>query len=443
MSSEERHDTLVVIGGGFSGKLAAIAASKYIKNVIIIEKNRLNEGELSVNVAQKDHVHILLNRGLKEIENICPGFSIELLNKKSVKYDMKKYFYWDHYGGEKYRYDGDYFTFQQSRKSLEDILSKYVRQKPNITTYYETRFTNFICESDNNGNTIVTGIKLNKKGSAITIYANCFVFSVGNPAITKKKLLPQVKSTTRKLGLLYQSRNYVFNNADTWKGIACSPLFPNQPFGAVILKNEKSEYTLTLSSYSTNENKIDRDCILSKLRNKKIVDFTRTAEPLTEWKSYAIPQIEYLHIKKMKEKPLNVFVVGNAYCSLDPIFGQGLTVSAVQVSMLQKALENSSTIEKAGKLYYENAEKIIKNALDLTYAETAQLSTKISLINRVKHQFIVYFSQMSTYDKDVLDDFVSVMHFDKQIKDILTARKILKIGKHIIFKRRTTYDSTS
>lgn len=30
MSSEERHDTLVVIGGGFSGKLAAIAASKYI-----------------------------------------------------------------------------------------------------------------------------------------------------------------------------------------------------------------------------------------------------------------------------------------------------------------------------------------------------------------------------------------------------------------------------
>ncbi|EOH92633.1 hypothetical protein ACTNBL_13340 [Enterococcus villorum] len=138
----------------------------------------------------------------------------------------------------------------------------------------------------------------------------------------------------------------------------------------------------------------------------------------------------------MKGRPKNLFVVGNAYCSFDPIFGQGLSVAAIQVSILQQILKKYCKATEGFDSYYREAEKIIQQALNLSYAEASQSGSKIDYINRIKHQMIICLSEISTYDTEMLEDLIEVMHLNKPVHKILTYKNFKKMLNYYLFIRR-------
>ena len=71
----------------------------------------------------------------------------------------------------------------------------------------------------------------------------------------------------------------------------------------------------------------------------KIVKLMEQLEPLQGPRGYRISESVRQHFELMEDWPSGLLVLGDAFCSFDPIHGQGITVAAIEVETIGKCLE--------------------------------------------------------------------------------------------------------
>jgi 2-polyprenyl-6-methoxyphenol hydroxylase-like FAD-dependent oxidoreductase len=69
-----------------------------------------------------------------------------------------------------------------------------------------------------------------------------------------------------------------------------------------------------------------------------VVAALRTAEPLGEVVHHRVPSNRWRRYDKMHRTPKGLLVVGDAVCSFNPIYGQGMTVAAIEATVLRDCL---------------------------------------------------------------------------------------------------------
>ena len=68
------------------------------------------------------------------------------------------------------------------------------------------------------------------------------------------------------------------------------------------------------------------------------LEAVRAAEPLGEVAHYRVPSNRWRRYDKMGRTPDGLLVVGDAVCSFNPIYGQGMTVAAIEATVLRDCL---------------------------------------------------------------------------------------------------------
>ena len=113
----------------------------------------------------------------------------------------------------------------------------------------------------------------------------------------------------------------------------------------------------------------------------------RAGEPIAPVVQHKLPSSQWRRYDKMQRFPEGLLVTGDAMCSLNPIYGQGMTVAALDALALRESLRRDVT--GLSRRYFRSAAKSIGVAWslatgsDLAFPEVEGRRTRsISLTNR-------------------------------------------------------------
>jgi len=83
------------------------------------------------------------------------------------------------------------------------------------------------------------------------------------------------------------------------------------------------------------------------LADPSLYEAIRVAELLTPIKGYRTPTNRLRHFERLARWPQGLIVTGDAVCAFNPIYGQGMTVSAMDAEVLQRSLQEQQRRPRA------------------------------------------------------------------------------------------------
>lgn len=333
----------IVIGASIAGCLAARALARHVDEVLVLEQDAFSSRpEPRKTVAQEHHVHLLLNRGSAIIETLYPGFKQALLEAGAQEIDLS------HgvkcYAGSawKQRWPTGVSAHYCSRTLLEFVLRQQATGVENVNIIDGVRVKALLHESAR-----VAGVQVTIDGEARELTAALVVDASGRgsrtPAWLKQLGYGEAlrEEVANQLG--YVSRVYRRNPARNsgWQVLLVTPDLPARRNMGVISPIEGDRYMVTAGGWfgaSPRPDEADFMRFLAELPVPDIYDEVSQLEPLGSFHQFKMPCSLRRRYDLMPDWPQGLLVVGDALCSINPIYSQGMSVSALQVEALTRVL---------------------------------------------------------------------------------------------------------
>ncbi|MGR6342032.1 glutamate synthase [Priestia megaterium] len=411
----------IVIGGSIAGKLAAKALSHTFRQVIILEAGeKWEEKAPRKRVPQSHHPHVLLKGGEQAIEKLFPHFFNQLIEDGSVINNFTKDLKWHHFGSWKNRFLGELEMIQQSRPMLEWHLQHRIDQIPNITTEYETKVEQLLLDHQCNK---ISGVRARslKTGSEKEILANVIIDASGFASKSVEWLKSygiEVKEEKVGIKLFYATRFFRLKNQDRpdWCNLLISPSFPDNPYGAYIQRIEGNRFSITFSGYANENAPRTTEEFFSyaqKLPVPDVLHFLEQVEPISEIKIHAIPY-QVRRRFDLANVPEGFLVVGDAHCRFDPVFGQGISVAAMEALELQHYFGNSAyPNNRFTKILHKRFSTLIATPWDMAITEAFRhpdINGEKPFIQPIKQWYSKKVYQLSASDPEIYLRLVRVMN---------------------------------
>lgn len=412
----------IVIGGSIAGKLAAKALSNAFKEVIIIEAGERWNGKSSrKRVPQSNHPHVLLKGGEKAIEELFPNITNELIEAGSVVHNFTRDLKWHQFGLWKQPFTGEVHMIQQSRFLLEWHIQKRIDQVSNITIKYETVIEGLLIDGKCNK---VCGVKAKclETGTQEEIQADIVVDAsgFGSKSIAwLREYNIEVQEEKARIDLFYTTRMFKLkeNEKLDYCNTLMSPSFPDNPYGVLIQTIEDNRYFVTFSGYA-NEKAPQTDGefynFAENLSISNVTDFLNKAEAISHIKTYKIPYQVRRRFDLVDNLPERLLIVGDAHCRFDPVFGQGVSVAAMEAHQLQVLLQRKQKLDKAfTQQFYKETAHIIQTPWEMTTTEISrhpQLKRELTIKQKFQLWYTKQIYQLSAIDSDVYIRLVRVMN---------------------------------
>ncbi|GHH98985.1 NAD(P)/FAD-dependent oxidoreductase [Neobacillus kokaensis] len=434
----------IIIGGGIAGKLAARVLSDLFQEVIILERDLKTEEPIPRKGApQGAHLHALLLAGQSGLEELFPGITEKFHSSGAVKINSTRDLAWFHHGVWKLRFDGGYTTTLQTRPNLEWLVEQYIYRIPNVTVMYGQTVQNY--HFDEKQNRVLGVVVQDGSGSLQTLGADLFVDASGASSFSQSWLnkrgvhIPQEKV---KIGLSYITRMFELNeNCD--RDWAIKLLYPNPPhekIGGTISKVEGNRHIVTIIGY---HNEIDEKSVLKndqgfidiakKLPKLDIYQEIKDAKPLSKTTIYRVPHITWRRFDKVKNLPEGLLLIGDAICRIDPVFGQGMSISVLEVLALQKLLRSTNQSRQLPVSFQKQAAKIIAPIWNMVITEDYRYPETIGK-KPLGLPFLQWYAKkiflLSTKDKEIYNTFIKVMNLLKPMTILMHPKLIGKVMMH-------------
>lgn len=337
--------TAIVVGASLAGMLSAHVAARRFERVVVVDRGDLPSGmEPRRSVPQERHVHLLLQRGKRVLEALFPGFLAELEQHGAVVADASRDIRFFHYGRWKRQFETGITTHYCSRGLIDHVVRERLRRDPKIQFEPGTRVTGLVRGDDG----AIRGITTEREGASRTFEGDLVIDAGGRGSQASSWLtalgLPKVRvsEVTSRLG--YGTRVYrkrpEFDAA--WKVLLVLPRPPRSRRMGVISPIEGGRWMVTTGGWlgecpgATEPEFLE---FLRGLPDPAIHDVVRDAEPLSDVSIYRIPGGLRRHYEEIADWPARLLVLGDAVCSLNPIYSQGMTVSAMEVEALANGLD--------------------------------------------------------------------------------------------------------
>jgi len=424
------------------GLVAARVLADFYDRVTVVERDVLPPDAANRRgVPQGRHVHALLGRGSAVLAELFPGFGDELATAGAPALDYhdlsEAYF---SFAGHDSIQTGAFTSVPPavipSRPLLESLVRQWLRTIENVTllegydvadlmsTAGDNRVAGALIRAHNgHGEQELAAdliIDATGRGSRTPVFLEALGY--GRPAEDSVQVRLSYSSQLLRLppGTLKE------------KMVLVSPV-PGRPTGMALLGYENDMWMFTVFGMAG----VEPPCELTEmlafadgLAPAHVTAAISTGEPLAEVCRFRYPESRWRRYDKMRRFPDGLVVLGDAICSFNPVYGQGMTVAALQAQALRDCLRQGT--RDLARRYFRAAAKPIGVAWQFAVGgdlSLPEVEGHRPLALRLTNRYVDRLQTAAETDIGVAEQFVRVIGLLDPPGTLLRPRMLLRAAR--------------
>jgi 2-polyprenyl-6-methoxyphenol hydroxylase-like FAD-dependent oxidoreductase len=363
MTSVGRH--AVVIGASISGLLAARALSEFYETVTVLERDTFPKADVPRRgVPQGDHPHGLLTGGRDVIEQFFPGWSDEIVAAGGICADYADDVAWTGFGLTLKSGPSGLNGVLASRPVLEGQLRRRLLALSNVRAVQDCTVLGVVASDDNAAVKAVRAIIGNARHEKLVL-ADLIVDASGrdslSPAWLKNLGYRRPPVERIEIGIGYTTRLYRRHPTDIGGklGVLVSASAPNWRSGRLLYHTEDC-WIASVGGYLGDYVPADQQQFAAFARSLPVPDIhdvVARAEPLSDFATCRHPANVRVGYERLTRFPRNYLVIGDALCSFNPVYHQGMAVAAQEAALLRQCLREGTA--ELARRFFDGAADLI------------------------------------------------------------------------------------
>jgi 2-polyprenyl-6-methoxyphenol hydroxylase-like FAD-dependent oxidoreductase len=395
----------VVIGASIAGLSAAQALSARFSQITVLDRDTLPAHGARKAVPQGNHVHILLGAGLNALTELFPEIEEDLLAAGAIPFDPGADLGFHRFGKVWPQSPSTLKLLTMSRPTLENTLrQRLCATNDRVSIRDGVAVSGLIGDREKVTGVIADGERIEADlvvdASGRGGRSDRWLGELGFPA-------PQVAEVKVNVGYASQFLRRDKGFLDEGIGMFVLPAAPDEKRAGVLLPVDGDRWLMTLGGWHGDYPRSEAEfrSFADTLPHKVFSRLLDSQEALSPVSFTGFPASRRRYFEKLKNVPTGYLAIGDAVCSFNPIYGQGMTVAANEALVLRETHEP--------RAYYRAVAKILSTPWqfaaggDFAYPETTGARPAgIGLLNR----YAARIQRAAQTDAVVRETFFSVQH---------------------------------
>lgn len=424
---------VVVVGGSIAGLLAARALVDHVDRVTVLDRDDLpREPTPRGGVPQGRHVHGLLDRGRELLEGWFPGLTDDLVAQGARLGDPGETGVWC------FRPEplAPAATGLQMLLVSRPLLEWYVRLRLLQDGRVEIREDSSVLDlafSQDEARVVGVIVADRDGGVPALVPAQLVVDASGRNSRTTEWLerrgyfaAPEEVRRVDKRYATHRVRPAAGTAAPLAVAVAARPGVPRS---GILLGQEDGEYVVSL---------VGRGGVQPPLAWPEFLAFARTLaapaladvlagmQPLDAGATYRFPANRRRRWERTARFPEGLVVTGDAFCVFDPVYGQGMTVAAIEADALSRCLADGS--DRLAERFHGAAAAVVDTPWTIAVGGTPDQRGEVPLPERLIGAYLDRYLQAASVAPDLAAAFLRVSHLHGSPSDLLAPRRALRVA---------------